>query len=240
MCCSKKKTFKKAEEIGEFGKEAKLHDAKELQDFMSQNISYSSPDNWRLQSAHKTKRTRCGNCHDQALFAEKQLRRMGKKSGRLFFIEHKGSKGGRTHTLPYYIDKDNKVYWLENAWEAQKGIHGPYNSIEDLKKHITTIHHNETESKKYPDITFGQPPKYKRKIDLSKYVESSLSKKAEEVGEFGKEARLHDITCEVCGYTGQPDDKGRCPQCFALCGKKPAEYYKENDDPRTIADSGSI
>ena len=65
-------------------------------------------------------------------------------------------------------------------------------------------------------------------------------KKAEEVGELDKEAKLNDITCEVCGYTGQPDDKGRCPQCFALCGKKPAEYYKENDDPRTIADSGSI
>ena len=65
-------------------------------------------------------------------------------------------------------------------------------------------------------------------------------KKAEEIGEFGKEAKLNDITCEVCGYTGKPDKLGRCPVCFALCGKQAPEYYKKNDDPRTIADDGSV
>lgn len=39
----------------------------------------------------------------------------------------------------------------------------------------------------------------------------------------GENTELADITCEVCGYKGKPEDDGRCPTCGAIGGVKPGD-----------------
>lgn len=47
-----------------------------------------------------------------------------------------------------------------------------------------------------------------------------------------KVASLKDLNCEECGYQGQPDYDGRCPDCGALCGIKPksTNYISQHND----------
>ena len=47
--------------------------------------------------------------------------------------------GGSTHSLVYY-KLNNKIYWFENAWYDERGIH-EYDSISKMKEDI---------KKKYP------------------------------------------------------------------------------------------
>lgn len=47
-----------------------------------------------------------------------------------------------------------------------------------------------------------------------------------------KIAKLKDIECENCEYSGPPENDGRCPQCGAICGIKPmsAKYVSQYTD----------
>lgn len=53
-----------------------------------------------------------------------------------------------------------------------------------------------------------------------------------------KIASLKDLDCEQCGYTGQPEHDGRCPECGAICGLKPKNVgfiSQHNDYSRNMA-----
>lgn len=54
-----------------------------------------------------------------------------------------------------------------------------------------------------------------------------------------KVATLKDLDCEECGYKGQPDTDGRCPECGAICGIKPTgiKVNYSNDYSRSMAAS---
>lgn len=146
----------------------------ELYKYINSNISYDDtpPDKWRLKTPEIVKETRKGNCHDQAQFLKYELDKMGRKNGTLSFIEYnkKSNKGGRTHSLSYYKD-GRKVYWLENAWGDQQGIHGPYRSLRKLKSEIKKIHKREPQAKEYNKIKFWQPYP-KSGMTLNEYVET--------------------------------------------------------------------
>lgn len=150
----------------------------ELYKYMNANISYDDTpsDKWRLKTPEATKSMKRGNCHDQAQLSKFELDRMGKKNGVLSFVEYnkKSNKGGRTHSLSYYKD-GNRLYWIENAWGGQKGIHGPYRSLRKLKREIKKIHKIEPQAKEYGKIKFWQP-KPKAGMTLGEYVDTMNSK----------------------------------------------------------------
>ena len=102
---------------------------------MRKNISYKHTGTFL--SPEEVEKNGYGDCHDQSYFEYKKLKEMGYPCGRLFMVEYSGwnSPGGATHTLCYYIDKGH-YYWFENAWGNRAGIHGPYKSLEDLKKDV--------------------------------------------------------------------------------------------------------
>lgn len=43
-----------------------------------------------------------------------------------------------THTALIYT-KEQKLYWFEWAWGKHKGIHGPFDTKDELFKHIITL-----------------------------------------------------------------------------------------------------
>ena len=109
----------------------------ELYNWMHKNLKYKHTG--KFLSVKEVYNNRYGDCHDQANFEIYFLKKMNLKCGRIFMIEYStwNSPGGATHTLAYYI-QNNKYYWIENAWEAQAGIHGPYKSINELKDLIAS------------------------------------------------------------------------------------------------------
>ena len=105
---------------------------KELYSWMKTNIRYKSTG--ILLSPEEVEEYGYGDCHDQANYIHSKLSTKDISNGRLFVIEYNNlnSPGGKTHTAAYY-KQNGKYYWIENAWYGQTGIHGPYNSIFDLK-----------------------------------------------------------------------------------------------------------
>lgn len=141
--------------------------------FMKLNISYSHPSNWTLKSYDDVLSTKSGDCHDQSLFEYTWLKKLGYKCGRLFMIEYTGDviyDAGSTHTACYYYDK-SKIYWIENAWANQSGIHGPYDSIDALKH---DIYDKWNFSGKYDRLYIGQLGRVSAGMDLEEYVLSSI------------------------------------------------------------------
>ncbi len=147
-----------------------------LYNWMHKNISYTKDiKGWKLKSASELYHTKEGICHDQSLFIDVILRLLEIDHGQLFFVEYSKNNpiGGNTHTLSWY-KQDGKIYWLENAWEDQAGIHGPYKSIDELKNAIFEIYNTDIDinSNKYDGIVFGEKNNYKIGMGLGEYVES--------------------------------------------------------------------
>lgn len=111
---------------------------KELYSWMNTNIRYKSTG--ILLSPEEVEEYGYGDCHDQANYIHSKLSTKDISNGRLFVIEYNNlnSPGGKTHTAAYY-KQNGKYYWIENAWYGQTGIHGPYNSIFDLKIAIANV-----------------------------------------------------------------------------------------------------
>ena len=149
--------------------------------WIRENIKYDneSPERWKLKSIGETYYHNKGNCHDQSLFSTSLFHSLGIITGQLFFIEYRNGEeiGGNTHTLTWYRDKDNtqKYYWFETAWETQAGIHGPYSSIDNMKKDIHDKWKNEF-GKKWDDIDFSDTSNYRLGMSLDQYVNSWVFK----------------------------------------------------------------
>lgn len=108
---------------------------KEFSSWMKKNIKYKHTG--IFLSPEEVEENKYGDCHDQAYFEVVKLRDMGYRTGRVFMVEYSNwnSNGGATHSICYYID-NGRYYWFENAWGDKAGIHGPYESLDDLKKDI--------------------------------------------------------------------------------------------------------
>lgn len=149
----------------------KFETPKDFSEWMKKNIKYKEFDT--LMSPHDVFEEKRGSCHDQVRFERAIFSTSFSNltTGLLFFIEHNEteSKNALTHTLLWYDFKD-KIYWFENAWNGQKGIHGPFKDIDALKEEITELHSKMSSSKRYPLLTFSQRGRIENGMNLGEYV----------------------------------------------------------------------
>ena len=105
---------------------------KQLQNYIGKNVGYG--EYTKLKSPEEVLKSRSGSCHDQVMLELKELRDMGLKPKAAFLMEYdpKSYQGGTTHSFVYF-KQNGKTYWLENAWEDQKGLH-EYDSTESMLK----------------------------------------------------------------------------------------------------------
>lgn len=150
----------------------------ELSKWMKTNIHYDSPSTWKLKSPIDTYISKKGNCHDQAYMEKQVFNQMNISNGLLSFIEYNENspEGGMTHTLLWF-KKNGKLYWFENAWDGEQGIHGPYNSIKELKSEIEDLHKNMPSYNKYPDLAWAVP-KAKEGMNLGEFINTSFNESA--------------------------------------------------------------
>jgi len=162
-----------------FSKDDSLNNIKSIKDFsswMKSNIHYS--DYTHLMSAEEVYKNRRGSCHDQVIFEKSIFRKLFKnyKTGTIFFIEYNDdeSTNAKTHSLLYYFH-NNMIFWLENAWGDQQGIHGPFKSVKELKECIVKIHEKESSYKRYPKLEFTTVKNVKHGMDLGEFVSKCLN-----------------------------------------------------------------
>lgn len=152
-----------------------ISSVKDVNLFMSNNIKYSNFT--KLLSAKEVLNNKKGDCHSQCNLEIYLLNKLNIHGNKLFFIEYNGneSTNAMTHTLVWY-KANNKIYWIENAWENMRGIHGPYDSISNLKDEIVNIHNKMPSSKRYPKLKFASISYDKIGCSLSEYVSNNLNK----------------------------------------------------------------
>lgn len=96
----------------------------------------------RLKSPDEVEKSKSGSCHDQVMYELRELRKMGLDPKAMFIMEvdEKTGQGGMTHSLVYFKD-NNHTYYLENAWEGNRGLHVMKTDL-DIKKRIKRAHNN--------------------------------------------------------------------------------------------------
>lgn len=169
---------------------------KELYNWMKANIRYKSTG--ILLSPEEVEKYRYGDCHDQANYIHSKLSSKDISNGRLFAIEYNdlNSPAGKTHTAAYY-KQDGKYYWIENAWYRQTGIHGPYNSIFDLKIAIA----NAWIWGNYKNLYVGSVnnSKIKNGMNLNDYVNACLPEDEKMIKPFITNSKINESMSGAIG-----------------------------------------
>lgn len=138
--------------------------------WMKSNIKYSEFN--KLMSPEEVYEQKKGSCHDQSNFVYYVLNKLHLKKGRLFIIENneETGQGGETHSFAYFIRKKN-YYWFESAWESNIGIHGPYNSLANMKKDVED---KWNKKKSYPNLYITTVRGVKEGMNLQEFVDACL------------------------------------------------------------------
>jgi len=150
-----------------------INSIEELLYWMRSNVKYA--DFTKLMSADEVIQNKKGSCHDQVVLEDKIFTKLNIHHGRLFFIEYNDheQQGGITHTLIYF-KKNDKIYWFENAWNDQEGIHGPFNSLKELKDKIIELHKKMPSYQRYPKLHFNGVKNVKIGMSLGEYVAANI------------------------------------------------------------------
>lgn len=163
----------------------------DLMSWMKRSILYSHGSHFK--SYKEVLDTLKGDCHDQTEFESHYFRKMNIKYGKLFIIEYRdwNHPGGSTHSLLYFY-KNNKIYWFENAWEDEYGIHGPYKEIDELKKDICK---RWKFSGNFDKLLVTSVKGVKPGMTLNDYVNSCLSNVSENTKPYyQKESSMNETT----------------------------------------------
>lgn len=224
-------TFQEAAVVG-----PAVNTPEDLSKWMKRNIRYG---NYRkLMTPAEVMDTGSGSCHDQVTFAYPILRAMENVNPRiLFFIATNPNKGtsGQTHSLIWWSDPaDKKVYWFENSWGGNQGIH-KFDSEEDMKASIEKRYKEGPEAKNYPELVFKSTSikKFKEGITLGDLVNDVYH------GTDANEAAVPSVTGDAIDEILFPDDVSRN---ISESASTPATLY--HGSPKTfkvarVHDSGT-
>lgn len=147
-----------------------INTPKELSNWMKTNIHYKEYD--RLMTANEVFDKKKGSCHDQVNFEVEFFKKFNLKYGKEFLIEYNEGEtsGGRTHSFIWFTTK-GKYYWFENAWNDEQGIHGPYDSIIDIKKEVKE---KMLKGSRFNNIEFSSVKNIKPGMTLDEFVTACL------------------------------------------------------------------
>lgn len=158
-------------------KNSHITNASTLSYWMIKNIKYQDYSKAGLQSIPELIHIRYGCCHDQTVFVFKFLKYLGYDPKILFLYTTIGDNidryPGPTHSLVYFY-YGKGVYWFENAWEAESGIHYFYTfdeMIDTIKNRMKETIKSETPAQIFPkyDVPVSM---FREHISLDELVKS--------------------------------------------------------------------
>ena len=161
-------------------KNYRITNASTLSHWMFKNIKYQDYSKRGLQSIPELIHIRYGCCHDQTVFVFKFLKYLGYDPKILFLYTTIGDNidryPGPTHSLVYFY-QGKGVYWFENAWEAESGIHYFYTfdeMLDTIKNRMKETIKSETPAQIFPkyDVPISM---FREHISLDELVKSVFS-----------------------------------------------------------------
>ena len=111
---------------------------KDLSEWMKENIHYDFEESkWKLRTPNEVYKTKIGNSHDQTSFEDYVFNKLHITHGRILATEKslKNEEIGNSHSFLYFIEH-GEYFWFENALLEYQGIHGPYNTLEELENDV--------------------------------------------------------------------------------------------------------
>ena len=88
-------------------------------------------------------------------------------------------KGRFGHAVPCYCDPDNKWYYLENAWDKERGLHGSFNSQKELEDYLSMIYHKHHDKDNDDEVTIMPYETYE---SLSESINYNKNKEVNLIG----------------------------------------------------------
>jgi len=117
----------------------KSKNPEDLLKWMNKNLTYEGAHKGYLRSPEQVVKDKVGHCWETTELANLELTKLGYICQTLYMTNNNLYNSETvTHSTLIYKDKKNNYYWFEWAWYKYTGIHGPYFSIEELIKLITT------------------------------------------------------------------------------------------------------
>lgn len=99
----------------------------------------------------KTLNDKLGICQDQAIVIKYLMNKLHPEDEVKLYALMKKPKG---HCIACYCH-NNKWYYLENAWDKEKGLHGPWDSEDELKTWLKNmyLYHHQNDTPKENEVT---------------------------------------------------------------------------------------
>jgi hypothetical protein len=124
---------------------AKWTSYKDVANWMSENFQYDYQrklHGWQAYDPEKTFQYGTGVCQDGANFARDALNRINPDyHARIVYIKN---KLGRPHHWVTAFTMNNKLYIMDYAagsrWASMMGVHGPYDSLTEYEKFLSSLH----------------------------------------------------------------------------------------------------
>lgn len=133
---------------GFIGKDGKTYDDREW--------IHTCPDLGRYYSyeydPEKTIARKMGLCFDQSLAIKHLIAKSHPDCECVIYALRKGRFG---HAVPGILS-DGKWYYYENAWDKEKGVHGPFDDEESLKDFLSDMYHYRHDADNDDDVTVSE------------------------------------------------------------------------------------
>ena len=118
-----------------------FHFDKQRQQFIRSRLKTQGPDGLLIRDPQKTFRNSTGYCADSAHFAREAINGIDPEyNAQWVFI--KNDAKGPNHWVTGFYD-DDRLYIMDYGtgpkWIAMKGIHGPYESLDDYKEFLDSL-----------------------------------------------------------------------------------------------------
>jgi hypothetical protein len=131
-------------------------------------------DNYRLESPTEIEESKLGICWDQVEYERYLFDKQNIKNN-TYFIVHYDNDKCPTHTFLIYED-NNKNYWFENAFEAQRGIH-EFNTLDEAVEYVkskqieyTRMNHKDVSDKDMECLTVYEYTRPKENVNVEEYL----------------------------------------------------------------------
>lgn len=113
----------------------KVKDDKELLAWMKKNLTYHGVVKNHLFTPEEVIETKKAHCWESTELERRELHYLGYTCKTIMLVM---SNLSVTHTALVYV-KEGKFYWFEWAWHKHEGIHGPFDSKNEVIKHIGNL-----------------------------------------------------------------------------------------------------
>lgn len=138
------------------------------------NIEEDFANKYKLQSPQELIKSHLGVCWDQVELERYYFKNYFYPIKTYFIINQDGNKCP-THTF-LTIEKNNKYYWFEHAWEKYQGIH-EYRTLKALLNDIKDKFINDLEEKEEINILLFEYKKPKSGLNVEDYCKYTMNSK---------------------------------------------------------------